>query len=126
MLPLRATLVGFFSGVLLAVSWVLFLDGQLASHDAFPPTHILPPLFATIAAVCVNLVSVNDVADNTLVKLWLFFWVTTMFICIGSSIFILSTEYPVDSNYPGVVILLHTILCMMAGFLFFVGRRRVE
>jgi hypothetical protein len=123
MISLRAILIGFFSGVILTVGWVVFIDGQLNSHDKFPPTHILPPLFATFSAVCINLVSLNDVSEKIVVKVWLFFWVTAQCICVGVSIFILSTEYPMDANYPGVSILIQTILCMFATFLFFIGRQ---
>jgi hypothetical protein len=122
MISIKSILVGFFSGIILSVGWVVFIDGHLTSHDKFPGTHILPPLFATFAAVCINLVSINDVSEKVQVKLWLFFWVTTQCICVGTSVFILSTEYPLDANYPGVSILIQTLLCMVATFLFFVGR----
>lgn len=115
--------IGFLSGVLLATSWVIFIDGQINSHDKFPATHILPPLGATIAAICVNLVNVRMVTEHILAKVWLFVWITAQCTCIGAAVFILVTEYPIDSNYPGVAILLQTILCMMASFVFFVGKR---
>jgi len=122
MISIKGILIGFFSGVILTLGWVIFIDGQITSHDKFPPTHILPPLFSTFAAVCINLVSINDISEKLQVKIWLFVWVTTQCICVGKSIFILSTEYPIDSNYAGLVILLQTLLCMVATFLFFIGR----
>lgn len=122
MISIKGILIGFFSGVILTLGWVIFIDGQITSHDKFTPTHILPPLFSTFAAVCINLVSINDISEKLQVKIWLFVWVTTQCICVGTSIFILSTEYPIDSNYAGLVILLQTLLCMVATFLFFIGR----
>jgi hypothetical protein len=126
MISIQSALIGFFSGVILTLSWVIFIDGQIAvSNDKFPGAHIVPPLLSTLAAVCINLISINDVSgDRLIVKIWLFFWVTVQCICIGASIFILTTEYPVDDNYPGLVIMLQTIICMIATFLFFVGRKR--
>lgn len=124
MISIRAILIGFCSGIILTVGWVIFIDGQLVSHDKFPPTHILPPLFATFSAICINLVSLNDVSEKVQVKIWLFFWVTVQCICIGTSIFILSTQYAFDDNYAGVAILIQTLLCMIATFLFFIGRAK--
>jgi len=124
MVQLQSILVGVATGILFTVSWVIFIDGQLNSHDSFPGTHILPPLFATIAAVCINLVTVKVVATQILAKVWLFIWITTQCICVGAAIFILSTEYPIDDNYPGVSMLLQTILCMMASFIFFAGKSK--
>lgn len=124
MISIRAILIGFFSGVILTVGWVIFIDGQLVSHDKFPPTHILPPLFSTFSAICINLVSLNDVSEKIQVKVWLFLWVTVQCICIGTSIFILSTQYAMDDNYAGVSILMQTLLCMIATFLFFIGRAK--
>lgn len=118
----RGIFVGFFTGIILTVGWVIFIDAQIVSHDKFIATHILPPLFSTAAAVCINLVSIDNVAESIPTKIWLFVWVTVQCICIGASVFILSTDYPIEAPYPGVAILLQTILCMVATFLFFVGK----
>jgi hypothetical protein len=124
MISLKGALVGLFTGIFLALAWVLFIDGQIHSPDAFPPLHILPPLFATIGAVMMNLVTVEIATNDTRAKVWLFFWVTVQTICVGSAIFILSTEYPIDDNYPGLAIMLNTIFIMFGGFLFFIGRAK--
>jgi 4-amino-4-deoxy-L-arabinose transferase-like glycosyltransferase len=123
---IQSIIIGVSTGILFTVSWVIFIDGQLNTHDSFPGTHILPSLFATLAAICVNLVTVKIVAEHTGGKVWLFFWITVQCICVGAAIFILSTEYPVDANYPGVSMLLQTILCMMASFVFFAGRSKTS
>lgn len=124
MITVKNAIVGFITGVLITLSWVLFLDGQIHSHDRFPPLHILPPLFATGAAVMLNLVTIEEAEENTKVKIWIFFWVTVQTVCVGSSIFILSTEYPMDDNYAGITIMLNTVFIMFAAFLFFVGRKQ--
>jgi len=125
MISLKGALVGCFTGILLALAWVIFIDGQVHSHDRFPPLHILPPLFATVGAIMMNMVSIHTVSEteNTKAKVWLFFWVTVETICIGSAIFILSTQYPIDDNYAGVSIMLNTVFTMFAAFLFFIGRK---
>lgn len=121
-ISIRAALVSFLSGVLLVLSWTLFIDGQTQSHDAFVGTFVLPPLAATFAAVMVNLVSVKQVARNNAVKVWLFIWVTVHLICVGTSIYILTKSFAPDDNYAGITILLQTVIVMFAGMLFFVGR----
>jgi 4-amino-4-deoxy-L-arabinose transferase-like glycosyltransferase len=121
-ISIRAALVSFLSGVLLVVSWTLFIDGQTQSHDAFVGTFVLPPLAATFAAIMVNLVSVKQVAKNNAVKVWLFIWVTVHLICVGASIYILTKSFAPDDNYAGITILLQTVIVMFAGMLFFVGR----
>lgn len=123
MITIKHALVGFFSGTLLTLSWVLFIDGHVTSNDRFPGTHVLPPLFATVSAVALNLVSINDLI-RLAPRVWLFFWITAQCTCIGAAIFILSTEYPPNDNYTGIAIMLQTVLCMMASFIFFVGRKR--
>ena len=124
MITIKSALIGFFTGCLLTIAWVIFIDGQITSHDRFPPLHIIPPLFAMIAAVMVNLVSINDINSSIIIKVWLFVWFTIQSLCIGSSIYILSTNYPPDDNYAGVTILIQTILVMFASFIFFIGRKK--
>ena len=125
MIPLRALLIGLFSGILIGLSWLVFIDGQLASHDKLQGTHIVPCIFATLLAVCLNLVSIEQVSKSNWVKAWVFACVTGLVLCIGASIFILDTEYPPDASYPGIAIMLQTILSFLAAFLFFVGRKPI-
>ena len=122
MISIRAAVVSFLSGVLLVLSWTIFIDGQTQSHDAFVGTFVLPPLAATFAAIMINLVSVKQVARNNAVKVWLFIWVTVHVICVGASIYILTKSFAPDDNYPGITILLQTVIVMFSGMLFFVGR----
>ncbi len=122
MISIKGALVGLFTGLFLALAWVIFIDGQIHSPDRFPPLHILPPLFVTLAAIMMNLVTVESVTEDIRAKVWLFFWVTIQTICVGSAIFILSTEYPINDNYPGLSIMLNTVFIMFAAFLFFIGR----
>lgn len=123
MISIKGVLVGLLTGILLTVSWIIFIDGQIHSHDRFPPMHILPPLFALFSVVLMNFVNPNDIEENNKVRVWLFFWVTIQTVCIGSSIYILSTQYSVEDNWAGVSLMLNTVFTMFAGFLFFVGRK---
>ena len=118
---MKIALVGFFSGVLFVLSWIIFLDGQVTSHDAFPPTHILTPLICTLATIMVNLVSPNHI--NNKVKVWLFIWFTIQCVCIGVSSFVLATDYSPEDNYAGVTLLLQNAIVMFAGLVFFIGRK---
>lgn len=124
MISVRALCVGLLSGIILGVGWFVFIDAQVNTLDSFPGTHILPPLGVTIVVIMTNLVSISKVADNTHVKVWLFIWFTIGCICVGTSIWILIREYPPPLNpYPGIGILVQTILSLFAGFIFFIGRK---
>jgi hypothetical protein len=124
MVRLQSILTGVFTGILFTVSWVIFIDAQIMSHDSFPPTHILPPLFASIGAVCINMVTLKKVSEHLAAKVWVFIWLTDQMLCVGAAIFILTTDYAVTDNYAGVAILLQTILCMMSSFIFFAGKSK--
>jgi len=118
--------VGFFSGGLFALAWILFIDGQTQSYDPFVGTYIVPPLLTTVGAIMLNFVSVNQVSKSREVKIWIFCWITVLFIAIGGAIYILTVDYPPDDNYAGITILLQTIVMTMAGLVFFIGRKPCE
>lgn len=126
MVSIRGAVIGLCTGILAALAWAIFIDGQIHVNDSFPPLHILPPLFATGAGVMLNFATVEDVEEKPIAKVWLFIWMTVLTVCIGSSVFILSTNYPIDDNYAGVSLMLNTVLVMFAAILFFVGRSRIE
>lgn len=123
MISIKGVIVGALTGFLLAMSWLIFVDGQIHAPDRFPPLHMLPPLFSTISVILMNFTNPNHIEENNKVKVWIFFWVTVQTICIGSTIYILSTQYTLDDNWAGVSLMLNTIFLMFAGFLFFVGRK---
>lgn len=124
MVGLRPILVSLFSGMLLGGAWWAFLDGVVYAPDAFPWIHILPPLGATIAFVCINLATLEDLQQKTVVKIWMFVWLTVACISVGGGIWITAVEYPPDiaSNWPGVAIIVHAVLVLFAALLFFIGR----
>lgn len=121
MITIKGALIGFFSGVLFVFAWIIFVDGQITSHDKFPPTHLIPTLISTFATIMVNLVSINHI--NNKVKVWLFIWFVVQCVCIGVSSFILATDYSPEDNYAGIALFLQTVIMMFAGLLFFVGRK---
>jgi hypothetical protein len=123
MITLRVALVGFFSGILFALSWVIFVDGQTTSADGFIGTNVIPSLLVTLASIMINLANVDQVAKNTAVKVWLFLWFTLQVTCIGWGIYIIIVVYTPQDNYGGISVFLQTIFMMMAGLVFFLGRK---
>ena len=88
MITLRGLLIGLFTGIAVGAGWIVFIDAQINTPDAFPKVHILPVLGVTLCIVMMNLVSVSQVGSNTHVKVWLFIWVTIGFMCVGSALWI--------------------------------------
>lgn len=125
MISLRSAIVAFMSGLLLALGWVIYLDGELQSHDAFNGWYFLPCLFSTVAAVMLNLVSIKYISSNNAVKAWVFVWLVVHFLCIGCAIYILSTGFAPEDNYAGITILLQTVIVMMSAILYFMGRKPI-
>ena len=109
MISLKGAIIGVTTGIFFALSWVIFVDGQITSPDKFPGTHIIPPVIATIAAILMNFTNPKQVQEVTLAKIWMFLCVTTMTICIGASIFILTREYMAYDNWAGVSMMLMTV-----------------
>jgi hypothetical protein len=123
MISVRVALVGFFSGILFALAWVIFIDGQTTSSDGFIATNIIPCLLCTLATILINIVNVSQVSSNTTAQIWLFIWYTVQTICIGWSIYIIVVVYTPEDNYGGITVFLQTITMTMAGLLFFLGRK---
>lgn len=119
--------VGLFTGIFFAVGWVLFIDAQINSLDAFDGKHVIPCLLATAAAIAMNLVSISRVKESMEVKLWLFFWFTVSCVSIGLSIWFLARDYaPPIPPYPGISILLQSVFTLIAGFLYFAARKKTS
>jgi len=124
MITIKLAIIGFTTGILLSISWIIFIDGQTQSPDRFQGTHIIPSLIATLAAILLNFATVEHTITKLAAKIWVFICLTANTICIGAAIYILITAYPpYGNNYPGVCILLQTVIVMLAGLLFFVGRK---
>lgn len=125
--PLRYAAIGTIAGTLVACGWWIFLDGILQSQDAFPALHLIPGLILSGAIVFLNFVDINTINRPDIgmqVKVWIFLWLTIACLGIAQSIYITATEYPPDENWPGVAIILQTLLMFMGGLLFFVGRKK--
>lgn len=123
MITLRVALVGFFSGILFGLSWVIYIYGQTTTADKFVSITIYPALLATLSAVMINLVDVVQVAKNSAVKVWLFIWFTLHALCIGWGIYIITVVYTPEDNLGGVLVLIQTVVMLMSGLLFFLGRK---
>ena len=123
MIQLRDVLFGFFTGVLLGLGFWIFIDGAVSSQDAFPIVHIVPAVMVLLSAVMTNAVDPNNMNNNH-VKMWLFLWFTASCVSVGIAIWITAVEYPPDENWPGVTIIIMTVLVFSAGLLFFVSRKK--
>jgi lysylphosphatidylglycerol synthetase-like protein (DUF2156 family) len=123
MISTQSALVGFFTGVILTLAWVIFTDGQLQSNDRFIAINVIPPILATLSGIMINIVSFSN--NNVSVKVWIFCWFTLQVVCVGWSIFIITTVYTPEDNYPGVTILLQTTLTTMASLIFFLGHQNL-
>lgn len=117
----QTIIISTLTGALIAGGWWFFIDGAVHAPDAFPWFHIAPAFGIMLSMFMVNLVSPNRM-ERPSVKLWLFLWFTLGMVCIGVAIWITTVEYPPQYNWPGVTIILQTILVFTAGILFFVGR----
>ncbi len=122
---LQTIIISTVTGLLYGGGWLIFIDGAIQSPDAFVWAHILPIFGIVISMFCINLISPNRVEESGPIKLWLFFWFVLDMLCIGSSVWITSVEYPADPNlnWPGVTIIFATILIFCSGILFFIGRK---
>lgn len=123
--------VSALTGMLVAGGWWVFVDGALTAPDTFPWFHIVPAFGIMISMTALNLVSANQLMDTSgfyegtsgPVKLWVFSWFTIGMVCIGTAIWITAVEYPTKYNWPGVTIILQTMMVFSAGTLFFIGQR---
>lgn len=122
MLQVKDVGLSIFTGLLLGGGWWAFIDGAVSAPDAFPIVHILPALVATISAVMMNLVDPNNIGNRG-VKIWLFFWFAASFGAVLGGIWITAIEYPPNDNWPGVSIVVMTVLAMMAGLVFLLSRK---
>ncbi len=123
MISIRVALVGFFSGILFGLAWVIYIYGQTVTADKFVPITIWPALIAMVATIMINLADVNQIANFTVVKVWLFLWFTVHALCVGWGIYIVTVVYTPEDNLGGILVLMQTVIMLMAGLLFFLGRK---
>ena len=128
MISIRAIIIGIISGMLIGGGWWAFFDGVVYAPDAFPWIHILPPTGSTIAFICINLVTLQQMKEIALARVWTFVFLTIGCVSIGGAMWITAVEYPPDisSNWPGVAIILQTIMLLFASILFFIGRSNLD
>jgi len=116
----------FSTGVFIILAWWVFVDGALTSSDVFSWFHIFPGFVIMFAMFAINMVSPNRIEQSGAVKLWLFLWFAIAMTCIGVAIWITSVEYPPNYNWPGVAIILQTIIIFITGVLFFASRKAFD
>ena len=125
----KLVVAAVFVGALFAGGWWAFIDGAVVAPDAFPWMHIVPALLSSVAVIMLNLVDPADDGDNqVLVRVWIFIWFTVACCAVGGAIWITTTEYPpnINDNWPGVSIIVQTILVFLAGLVLFVARLRLD
>lgn len=115
------------TGALYASGWWVFLDGVINAPEAFPWFHIIPVLGMTISMLAINMVSLDSLDDwdhGGPLKCWLFTWLTLAMTFVMIAVWITAVEYPKGYNWPGVAIILHTVLVGISGALFLLGRKK--
>lgn len=133
---LQSILASFAAGSLVAISWTILIDGIIASNRDGGPAFMwfwaLPAIFATVTAVLMNLVTsaqlsssggIFDDSSSTKVRVWFFLTLTGSLLCLGGALWILIENYTGKAAaWPGVALLLQTIIVTAAGLVFFFAR----
>ena len=125
----KGILLSLLSGIIFAAAWWLLIDGIIHSDHTFTFAYSLPAIFCTLAGIGINMVHRehitdmdgmfnNGAAEKT--RAWIFIMVTISFVCIGGSIWVLVNHYN-GGDWPGVALLLNTMLVLFSAVLFFVG-----
>ena len=133
-------------GAIFSIAWWIFIDGvvfgqTVGESEPFKWYYVFPGLGATVSLILLNFVNVKDALarvetdqdayDNdeatvsstrrTLVRAWLFIWLTGLFLCIAGGIWIMAAHYP--DNWSGVAILIQPIIiAASAGLLLYVRK----
>lgn len=122
----QTIIVSALTGAIYAGGWWVFLDGIINAPEPFPWFHIIPVFGMTVSILAINMVSPNSLDSwdhGGPLKCWLFTWFTFAMTFVGIAIWITAVEYPTGYNWPGVAIILHTVLVGISGGLYFVGRK---
>ena len=116
--------VSTLTGILIAIGFWVFIDGAIVAKESFPIFHIIPTFLIIISMFAINLSNPSQIEKNSAIRCYIFFWFTIAMVAIGISIWITAVEYPAPMNsWPGVSIILQTMLIFMAGILYFIGRK---
>ena len=124
----KIALIGLITGLLLGGGWWAFFDGVVYAPDAFPWIHIVPPLGAMLSLITLNFTTLDQMREMNEAKVWAFATLTLGCMAVGGGIWITTVEYPPDirSNWPGVSIIVQTLLTLFASILFFIGRSKID
>jgi len=128
MVSAKIIAIGLCTGILIGLGWWAFFDGVVYAPDAFPWSHIVPALGSVLALIMLNLVTIEQLKQLPAVRVWTFISLTLGCICVGGAIWITAAEYPpaLVDNWPGVSIIVQTMLVLIAGVLLFVGRSSMD
>merc|ERR1711991_355754 len=137
----QAIIVSVFAGCFFSSAWFILIDGIIHSHDfgqvPFIWFYALPAIFVTITNVLMNLVNSSQLSARSNVfddggskkaTAWFIVMLALSFCCIGGAIWIEIAHYaPYNaSQWPGIALLLNTVLITCSGLLFFFGRGKKQ
>lgn len=99
--------------------------------------YAIPAILCTITNVLMNLVTsaqlssrggVFDEGSSTKVRIWFFFTVAASLCCICGAMWIIIANYGSGTlnPWPGIALMLQTIIVTIAGFLFFFARGKSQ
>ena len=122
MLTAREILCALVAGILVGGGWWAFMDGVFYAPDVMPWIHILPPVGATVGFIALNVITLDVMTAHAAARVWAFASLTLLGVSIGGAIWITTSEYPADDNWPGVAIIVQALLLLVGAILFFIGR----
>lgn len=129
---LAPIIVASLSGLLLGGGWWVFVDGVIHYHNhphlnttsttkqklPLPSNQVVPGLLATLSMILMNTISVSQVSRLWEGRLWLFATLTIGLLGFSLSVWILTQHFG-GQEWPGVSLVVQTLLLLMGGVLYF-------
>lgn len=122
------------TGFIFAAGWWMFISGvwynqTVSHHGKFYGYEVLPGIGATIAFICINVITLNSVIGgssnsnhgcNIFVKFWFYLCIAVFFMCGGSAIWIWIKFF--YGTWTGVSIFLQVMMIMIASIFLLIMR----
>ena len=119
-------LVCVFAGASLGGGWWIYGDGVITFGQDFPHHHykghwVAPGIITTAGAVAMNRITPQKVRELVEGRLWLFASLTTTFIGVGLSLWIMIADDIIGGGqaWTAITLLLQNMFVLLAGLLFF-------
>ncbi|KAJ9459559.1 Transmembrane protein 50-like protein [Diplonema papillatum] len=124
------------AGVLFSVGWWWFIDGLIIANQGdhhFTFVTWIPGLLSTLGLIGVNMLNPADLredglgGDDEVTRAKVFFFISWLFIFGGlvAAVWICLSDYSQEStssNYPGVAIIMQTVVITFASVVFWMRR----